>query len=601
MDRTQLGFVDHHALEACLAIATLFALVRAIRATESAVLVATVIAGVMLGLYLLAWASGALLLAIIGAWALTMIPLARSPGDLARLARVIGIAALLALAVVTGFQDPRMHRYGSQVIGLAGLAAIALALHTLPLRGAAMARTLAIGAGLAVVIVIAGMSIWWLSPELVRQVLLDLGRLAPDPTRMSVLEARPLFMYPGSWNWSQPWEFFRTGFYAGAIALALFTVRVWRDRESADVLMWVFVAAMFIATIGQNRFGYYLVTGCALLAGWLAAAALDWAGVPHSGDPQPVARTRFPLARELTVIAVTAALFAPNIAPSVVLAPRGASMAGFWQDTMTWLAAHTPPAFAESVGRGDDYYLARYSRESVPAPDYTVMNWWDQGYWITQRARRVPVANPTQERAGRAARFYVETDERRAVALLAEERVRFVLSDWELPFRRTPEGTVMGRFQNIADWAGSTHAEYYEIVYTRSNDAWTPIWVFHESYYRSMAYRLSVHGGQAAVPANATTVISVGERLDSDGVAFRELLAQNTYASFDAALQAATTAAPSATRTMIVGLDPWQTAFPIERLTALTQVHAARTPEQAPAETPWARVFEVRSAIPERD
>ena len=27
------------------------------------------------------------------------------------------------------------------------------------------------------------------------------------------------------------------------------------------------------------------------------------------------------------------------------------------------------------------------------------MNWWDQGYWIMQTARRVPVTNPTQSGA----------------------------------------------------------------------------------------------------------------------------------------------------------------------------------------------------------
>ena len=43
-----------------------------------------------------------------------------------------------------------------------------------------------------------------------------------------------------------------------------------------------------------------------------------------------------------------------------------------------------------------------------------------------------------------AARFYAETDEARALALLAAERSRCVLSDWELPFRRLADGTHHG-------------------------------------------------------------------------------------------------------------------------------------------------------------
>ena len=55
------------------------------------------------------------------------------------------------------------------------------------------------------------------APALVQQVVVDLSRFRPDPTRMAVLEARPLFLYTGNWEWSQPWMFFRSGFYVGAM------------------------------------------------------------------------------------------------------------------------------------------------------------------------------------------------------------------------------------------------------------------------------------------------------------------------------------------------------------------------------------------------
>ena len=54
------------------------------------------------------------------------------------------------------------------------------------------------------------------------QVMLDIARLAPDPARMNVLEARPLFLYSGEWRWIQPWLFFRTGFFIGVVALIPF-------------------------------------------------------------------------------------------------------------------------------------------------------------------------------------------------------------------------------------------------------------------------------------------------------------------------------------------------------------------------------------------
>ena len=36
------------------------------------------------------------------------------------------------------------------------------------------------------------------------------------------------------------------------------------------ILLWTFALATFAATIGQNRFGYYLAGLCASLGGWLA-------------------------------------------------------------------------------------------------------------------------------------------------------------------------------------------------------------------------------------------------------------------------------------------------------------------------------------------
>jgi dolichyl-diphosphooligosaccharide--protein glycosyltransferase len=596
LDRTQLGFVDHHALEACLALATMLTIARA-TSGQAALPAAAASVGATLGLYLLAWGSGAFLVAIVGVWLILLVPFLRSAEELTRAARVMAVAAVVALGLVLLFQEPRMHRYGSQIVALTGLAALALAIVCLSAFDAAtrvgrwILPTLAAG-GIVVLVT------WLVAPALVTQIGVDVGRLAPDPARMAVLEARPLFLYPGEWNWSQPWEFFRTGFYAGVIAVAAFTVRLWRQRRAADLLLWVFATASLVATIGQNRFGYYLVPAFAVLMAWLAVELLNWAGVPHALDASPPPLTRMPLAREVAVIAVAGGMFAPNTIPSVLLGARSASLAAYWGDAIDALGRLTPPPFAHGAQRGDDFYYARYSPDQAAVPDYTVMNWWDQGYWITQRARRVPVANPTQERAPNAARFYVETDEQRALAMLDAERTRYVFSDWELPFRRTPQGTIMGRFQNIADWAGVSHADYYEIYYRRAAGDWSAVWVFHEAYYRSMAYRLSVLGGSGAQPANATTVIAVATRKDTNGRIFREIIGEQTYPTYDAARSAAAATrmspADASVSIVIVGLDPWVPAFPIEATRSFVEVYGARTAEQSPAEAPWVRVFEVR-------
>jgi oligosaccharyl transferase (archaeosortase A-associated) len=589
LDRTLLGFYDHHALEACLAIAMLYTFARALRSPKEGAA-----AGAALGLYLLGWSSGAFLVAVFILWLLLFVPLSRTTDDLSTAARVSGVAALVALVMVVLFQDPRMYRYGSQIVALAGCAGVAFAIRVA--AGRVTVRLPQVGAifgAVAVVGAVAGIVVWWWSPGLVSQLLIDIQRLAPDARRMAVLEARPLFLYPGNWRWQQPWDFFRTGFFIGAIGLIAFLIQLWRERRAIDLLIWLFTAAMFVATIGQNRFGYYLVPACALLGGWLAVRILDWGGVPHAQSPPAKQTTGFPLQREVAVILVAGGMFAPNMVPAVLVASRSGSFPGYWNEAMRWLRDHTPPPFANAARAGEEYYYARYSRDAVPPPDYSVMTWWDQGYWITQVARRVPVANPTQERAPNAAHFYAATTEQEAVAALLRERARYVVIDWELPFRMMGDGSVMGRFQSVLDWAGTTHAQYYQVFYRWESDGWRAVWTFNEAYYRSMTYRLMVMGGRAAVPNHSTSIVVVGDRADSGGMRFGEVLSQQTYPTYEEAVEAAKVPVANG-RVMIVGLDAWRPAFPVEALTSLHEIHATRTAGQKPSEAPWVRIFELR-------
>jgi dolichyl-diphosphooligosaccharide--protein glycosyltransferase len=565
LDRTLLGFYDHHALEAALAVATLLAIAYALDAAIAGA--RPLLAGVALGLYLLGWGSGALLVGVLAVW-LTLTTAIASDSDVRHAAQVTGVTALVAMVMVLAFQDASMYRYSSQILALGGLGGLAL-----------FARIL--GRRAIVIIVLAALaSVAAVAAGFFGQVRTDIMRLFPDSQRMGVLEARPLFRYSGRWQFAEPWEFFRSGFYVGLMAVGLFTLQVWRARRPADLLLWVFAGGMFVATIGQNRFGYYLVPACAIFGGWLAARILG----------QGAAST---LGRVLAVAAVAGVIFAPNFMPTSLRSGRASSMTPYWRTAMLWLRDNTPAPFAQTAGQSGDYYYARYPRNTVPLPDYSVMNWWDHGYWIVQLGHRVPVSNPTQERAPNAGRFYAATSEDDALAILSQERARYVVADWEIPFRIDPDGTTMGRFQSVVNWAGARHQTYYEVMYRRAIDGWTPVWVFHEPYYRSMAFRLAVLGGAGATPVLATTVIRVSERLDGNGWPFKEIVAASAHSTYEAAVAAAASVT-GAERALVVGLNPWTAAFPIEPLRRLHEKQAFRSDEQRPSEAPYVRIFEAR-------
>lgn len=571
LDRTLIGFVDHHALEVLLSFATL-----------ACIAYGTAIgAGICLGLYLLAWASGSYFVFVLAVWIFLTALLAPKHRESA--GRFTLIMAAIALAIVVVFQDPGLFRYNTQMAALAGLMVVAFAVTYFAHHLIKAIGVLAV----ATVVIIA--AVWMFLPSLFHQVVTDLGRFRPDATRMAVLEARPLFMYTGNWTWSQPWIFFRSGFYAGLVALAGLAWTTWRSGRVDHVLLVCFTAANYLATLGQNRFGYYLVPSTAVVMAWLAVRVLDWGGVPHADNPNPKVRRPLPFQREIAVIAVAGLLVAPNIVPAAITTTRSGGMPEYWHEATEWLRTKTPEPFGSA-----DYYYGRYGATNPPASS-TVMNWWDQGYWILQTARRVPVSNPTQSGANKAAGFLTATTEADALERLAADRSKYVIVDWELPFRDGPDGALAGRFQNLADWAGIPTSRFYSLCFARRSDAdpWQPVWIYREAYYQTMAYRLMVLGGGAAQPANNTYVVQLSERIDTTGRRFCEVVNRWQYDRSD---DAKVTASQRGQGFEAVGLTPWQPAFAVPAITGLKVAAEFRDPQQKEGETPMIRIFEVASS-----
>ena len=167
-----------------------------------------------------------------------------------------------------------------------------------------------------------------------------------------------------------------------------------------------------------------------------------------------------------------------------------------------------------------------------------------------------------------------------------------VLIGWELPFRDTGAGTLGGRFQNLADWAGIPTSRYYQLCFSRASEAeaWRPTWVFREPYYQSMAYRLMVLGGAAALPENNTYVVELRDRVGLNGLHFCEVASRTQFAAAD---QARAAAQQRSRGFHAVGLTPWLPAFPVPALTGLRQVADFREPAQRVGEPPMVRIFEV--------
>jgi len=573
LDRTLLGFVDHHALEALLSTAVLFILVRAIRTGASTATWGAALGGT-LGAYMLTWTSAAFLMAPLLGWCvLAGVVAPRQTEPSGREARIVAIGAVVGLAIVLLLQDADLYRRNLQIASLAATAGVAAAIEVARALSAARAwnrRLAVIVVAIAVgsAIVVAAI----VSPGLWNQIRIELTRFRSSSAGMQVLEARPLFFYTGALSFASAWIFFRSGFIAGLVALCVLMIRVIRRPNTIELLLVVWAPFMYAATIGQNRFGYYLVPIAALLTGRLSALLLD------------LGRRRGEWGRNVSVVAVAALVFSPSLVPAVWTTGRPAALSSDWLAALEWLRTSTPEPFGDP-----SYYYARYDHVGLRAPEYSVMNWWDDGYWIAQVARRVPASNPTQLGAEAAARFFTSTDESAAVAMLDRTRSRFVFAESLLALEPAADGGLTGDFASMAAFAGRSTAAYYEPFAIRGGEgAGRTIYLFFPEYYRTIAFRLVALGGGAGVPRESTSVVTWIDATNKDGSTSHVATGLRDFDTYEAAETYLASLGGGQHR--IVGRNPMRPPVPVAALHSLRV--AFRTPAAGSFGYGAAQVFE---------
>jgi dolichyl-diphosphooligosaccharide--protein glycosyltransferase len=598
--RSVLGFTDHHVAEAFLTALTVLAALRALDSdTPRRWLIGAVITGVALSAYLMAWSGGALLVFVLCAWGAAQYALDdlhRHEGD--RVAPLLLPALALTVLVLLTLQDRSLWRFAVQVTAVvAGLVFVAaMAGGRRLLRGLGAPRGALIGA--ALVVAVGGVLIFtFVARDLTARILVDLQRFRPGNTGFTVSEIRPLLLMTGAVSLMVPVAIFGPSFYIGLPSLGWLAWRAARTARPGLVLFVVWSGLMYLATLGQNRFGYYLALCLALLTGWACDLAFAWAWA-WSGETRvrpetrsraearraparTVARSdRFGLVRRIGVVIVVVATFGFSAYIAWPMAGNDLGLSDGYRASLGWLRASTPDPFGDP-----DYYFASYRPGQKTRPAYTVMAWWDYGYEIMRLGRRVPVANPTQTGADVAGRFFTSTDEAEGERILDEVGARYVIAHAEVPI--LPRGgVVQGKFETLVAWAGKDINRYWESFLTRGTDGQLgSTTLFHAEYYRTLAVRLYVYGGAAAVPQDTTYVVSYAERTMPDGTRAKEILESRRFTTYESAL--AYLDRFGHTGRAIVGIDPKQTPVPIESIHHLRLIH-----ESSGATPPAVRIFE---------
>ncbi|MXR52367.1 oligosaccharyl transferase, archaeosortase A system-associated [Halovenus sp. WSH3] len=297
-----------------------------------------------------------------------------------------------------------------------------------------------------------------------------------------------------------------------------------REPEGQQLLMVFWAAFMIAATMTQTRFGYYLTVPIGALNATVAGFLIQTIGTPDTDE------FTIETHQVLTLVLIVMVMFVPLLGLPYTGVDRTAteradnlSQPGnvlVWDQSLQWMEENTPEPgrYNNPDGEAMDY-LGTYKRTEnyeYPQGAYGVLSWWDYGHWITNRAERIPNANPFQQGVQSAARFLLAQNESEALTTLEKEfdesqgaETRYVMIDWQMA---ETEGQVGGKYFAPAEFHPdySTDDFYQRVINPSANPRQltsaqeifqqTMLIAHDQRYYNSMLTRLYHYHGSSRAP-----------------------------------------------------------------------------------------------------
>ncbi len=540
--RSLLGFTDHHVAETLFSTLTMLFLILAVKSSKQKEisfnslltrdwgtlkkpLFYTVLTGISLGLYLLSWVGGFIVVFAILLYAFIQYMVDHARGRSTDYLCIIGVPVFLITLL---FVLPFLGQYGmgeTQIAFLiiSMLVVIALSAFSRLFARWGIKRAYYPVAQILLAVIAYGV-LYLATPSLHNMVLGLLDWLNPTGWQRTIGEMMPLSL-------SMVWDEFTTSFYIALISLAVIAYLVIRDGASDKTLLLAWSITMLAATLGQNRFAYYFAVNASLLTAYLAWTAFTLVGAKVTSEmsrgeniagsekavtgkdksskkaKRKIAKdprmrpgtlvTRYPLSRYVYSAAVAIAIFFlvfyPNIGMAIDIARQPSHPRQDWYDALTWMRENTPDPFQDA-----DFYYELYERPpgeedyNYPESAYGVMSWCNYGHWITYIAHRIPNANPHQQGAVEAAHFFTTNDISQASELLDELGSRYIIIDILIALHEMPtEPVTYGTFHGVIEWARRDINDFFEVYYQETEPgSYSSIMLYYPEYYQSMSSRL---------------------------------------------------------------------------------------------------------------
>ena len=561
LGRSILGAADHHVAEVLFSTTVLMFFVLAIRSTSTRrTRIFAVLAGVVMGIYLLTWEGGLLFVGIIGLFVFPQIIVKHLRGVSSF--RIAGIVtAVFGIATLMNVSNT-MPKEVLLVLGMAivlpvGLAAMSWVARRLRWPSAIFLPAIPVAGILTLVLVN------WIYPSFTGY----LGMLLPSgSTATTTLELQPMLFPQGRFTWSVLWGNFTTTAMLAPVALAVLTGSVIKDKGKDDtrLLLVIWSVVMVALMLNQRRYAYYAVVNMALLSGYLVYLTTIYC-VQVRKKYKGKWITSLSAIRLWMVIPIIVFVLLPTNLSASMQTARSATFApsNAWQSAMLWMRDNTPEPFG--VDLYDNYLPLRArdlrGREAVqeiltvqgkqypeylasPVPDYTVSAWWDYGYWITRIGHRVPNANPAQnpDAIKRIADLFLSERDEYREQVDALKSV-YVVLDSEM---------TLGKFYAVVSWAGKDTSDYFGYYRVSDGKGYKTILLFYPEYYRTLVSRLYNFDGKAAVPDRTVVITYRGS----------DVLEAKQFADYGKAQEYV----DNTPGTRIVSADPRISPVPLDRM-----------------------------------
>jgi len=405
LHRSALGFTDHHVLETLFSTCTILFILLSERHHR---LWYAALAGAFLGLYLLNWHGALFFVLILWGWfgvqfyynhtrKLDNLYLCKSA------LVMFGIGFLMFAPYIPHSLRPNM-----QVLSMTVSLGLPVVLYAL-VRGLNHRRILliSIASVLFVALIYTAMRTPWLYSGFVsslKAVFWGFGT--------TISEAAPINLD------------IAVRVYGLTIALSVIGwVVLLRRRANWLVIIWSLV--MFIAMIGQRRWGYYWAVNTSLLSAYLVFE---------------MAKAVKPKAQSVLVAILCMFILLPLVSGINGSIHAANQITPQWYNSCQWMRVNTPDPFPD----GDS-----------EKPEYGVLAWWDYGHWITRIAERVPLSNPAHQTTAEVWNFLVAQSDEEAASAIDGLNVRYVIIDdlligpkWHAPVKLAGLNDPVGLWRN---------------------------------------------------------------------------------------------------------------------------------------------------------